>query len=99
MLPRSDTMGTDQGGAPVPLDGNSLAAVIERWRGRGGRSRVNSADELRTAAVPSPSLQPAAAPQPAPALDPNRFRLLKRPLDDQALNAGLQRPMPEPPRR
>ncbi len=99
MLPRSDTMSGDQGSAQTPLDGRSLAAVIERWRGRVSRPRVNAAEELRAASTQSPSLQPAAAPQPAPALDPNRFRLLKRPLDDQSLNAGLERQMTETPRR
>jgi uncharacterized protein len=80
MLPRSDTMG-DQGSVQTPFDGNSLAAVIERWRGRVSKPRVNAAEELRGATTPSPSIQPGPAPQPAPALDPNRFRLLKRPLE------------------
>jgi DNA helicase HerA-like ATPase len=99
MLPRSDTMSGDQGSPQAPLDGSSLVAVIERWRGRVSRPRANAAEELRTASTPSPSIQPAAARQPATALDPNRFRLLKRPLDDQALSAGPERQIPEPPRR
>jgi len=94
MLPRSDTMG-DQGGAQTPLDGHSLAAVIERWRGRVGKSRVNPAEELRGVATPSPSIQPGPAPQPAPALDPNRFRLLKRPLETQAMEIAPDRQMPD----
>ena len=98
MLPRSDMMSGDQGSTHAPLDGRSLAAVIERWRGRVSQAASKlgqgPADESE-----SPSVQPASAPQPAPALDPNRFRLLKRPLDDQSLNAGLERQMTETPRR
>jgi uncharacterized protein len=109
MLPRSDTMSGDQPGLNGPLDGRSLAAVIDRWRGRVAKPRASAAEELRsaspqspTAAAPgtqSPSIQPAAAPQAASALDPNRFRLLKRPLEDQASNAGAERQLTEPPRR
>jgi hypothetical protein len=36
--------------------------------------------------------------QPAAALDPNRFRLLKLPLDQQVLNAGWDKTI-EPTRR
>jgi len=105
MLPRSDTMGEESSGEHGPLDGRSLAAVIDRWRGRVSRPRAG-ADEPRAANLSSPSLQPAAAPPPqpaaapaaAPALDPNRFRLLKRPLEEQAGN-GLERALPETPRR
>jgi Helicase HerA, central domain len=97
LLPRSDMMsGDQQGSSPAALDGRSLAAVIERWRGRVTKSRANPdkpADESRLAGV-----QPALWPQPAHGLDPNRFRLLKRPLEDQS-NAGLERQMPEAPRR
>jgi hypothetical protein len=98
MLPRSDTMSDDQPDIQGPLDSRSLAAVIERWRGRVSRPRTNPAEELRAASA-SPSIQPAAAPQPAAPLDPNRFRLLKRPLDEQALNAALDRQMMDSGRR
>jgi hypothetical protein len=75
-------MSDDQGAVTAPLDARSLAAVIERWRGRANRPRGNPADELRAGAAASPSIQPTAAPQPAAGLDPNRFRLLKRPLEE-----------------
>jgi DNA helicase HerA-like ATPase len=81
MLPRSDTMSGEQGSVPATMDSRSLAAVIERWRGRVSRPRTSlekAADELKPAASPSPSIQPAAAPQPASGLDPSRFRLLRR---------------------
>jgi hypothetical protein len=99
LLPRSDTMGAEQGSPSTPLDSASLAAVIERWRGRVAKPKSTGADELRPAAAASPSLQPAAAPQPAPALDPNRFRLLKRPLEEQALHGGYERSGTDPLRR
>ncbi len=99
MLPRSDTMSGDQDSVQAPFDGGSLAAVIDRWRGRVGRPRANAAEDLRAGAAPAPSIQPAAAPQPTPSLDPSRFRLLKRPLDEQVLNAGIERPVSDLPRR
>jgi hypothetical protein len=107
MLPRSDTMGDEGGGEHAEFDSRSLAAVIDRWRGRVTRPRQSAADELRAANVPSPSLQPGAAPvapapaapAAAPALDPNRFRLLKRPVDEPAGIGGFDRSLPESPRR
>jgi len=88
LLPRSDTMSGDGGGAHSAMDNRSLAAVIERWRGRVTKPRSDKpAEEPR-----APSLQPAASPQPAAApaaaLDPNRFRLLKRPLEGEPSVAG-----------
>ncbi len=107
MLPRSDMMGDEAIGESGPLDGRSLAAVIDRWRGRVTRHRPNLIDELRSANVPSPSLQPApppaatpaATPAAAPVLDPNRFRLLKRPPEEKAGNGGLERSLPDTQRR
>ena len=96
MLPRSDTMGRDQGGANAVTD-NSLAAVIERWRGRATRQRASvdkPAEETK-----SPSIQPSASPQPATAsqgLDPNRFRLLKRPLEEAPANMGSAKQPTDP---
>ncbi len=103
MLPRSDTMGDDPGDEQTEFDGHSLAAVIDRWRGRVGRPRPSAADELRSTSIPSPNLQPAAAPvapapAAAPALDPNRFRSLRRP-DEPAGMGGLDRPLADTLRR
>jgi hypothetical protein len=103
MLPRSDTMGDDTGGEQTEFDSRSLAAVIDRWRGRITRPRQSAADELRAANVPSPNLQPAAPVAPAPAaaaaLDPNRFRLLKRPIDEAGGIGAVDRPPVDPSRR
>jgi uncharacterized protein len=98
MLPRSDTM-SGEGGSPSTMDAGSLAAVIERWRGRVMKPRVGSdksAEEIR-----APGVQPASTPQPAtaPALDPNRFKLLKRPPEDPPVNGSLERQMTEAQRR
>jgi hypothetical protein len=53
--------------------------------------------------VPSPNLQPAAPVAPAPAaaaaLDPNRFRLLKRPIDEAGGIGAVDRPPVDPSRR
>jgi hypothetical protein len=71
-------------------DQHMLSAVVERWRGRTIRQRTNlerAADEARPAKA-SPEQQAAAQPQ---AIDPNRFKLLKRPLDQQIVSTGWNR--------
>jgi len=96
LLPKSETMTADDGTAAT--DNHSLAAVIERWRGRVAKPRFGGerpAEETRQptlAAAEAPQLQPQhpatpqqLQPQAQPAaLDPNRFKLLKRPLDPVA---------------
>jgi hypothetical protein len=74
---------------------HSLASVVERWRGR-----IVEQPSLQRAGgeTASPALAPVEPGQPAAALDPNRFRLLKRPLDQQVLNAGWDKTI-EPTRR
>ncbi len=110
VLPKSETVAL--GEAAAASDSRSLAAVVERWRGRVAKPRSaaeRTADEIkppplvradaRPAQVPlppqpqaqarpqvqaRPQPQPEATPQPQQqpaALDPNRFRLLKQPLD------------------
>src|SRR5215469_5436780 len=106
LLPKSETV--TLGDTAAASDNHSLAAVVERWRGRAGKpraggERIASVEDVRPAAVAlsdAPQLQPQQPqaqpqspmqPQPQPAaLDPNRFRLLKRPLDPAA---------PDPSRR
>jgi hypothetical protein len=97
LLPKSETV--TLGDAPAATDNHSLAAVVERWRGRVAKPRLGGAtDEAKQVAAAlsdAPQLQPQqqppqapqsqAQPQPQPAaLDPNRFKLLRRPLDPAA---------------
>jgi hypothetical protein len=98
LLPKSETV--TLGDAPAATDNHSLAAVVERWRGRVAKPRLGGAgavDEVKQAAVTlsdAPQLQPQQQPPQAPqaqpqqpqpaALDPNRFKLLRRPLDPTA---------------
>jgi uncharacterized protein len=74
LLPRSEANGPDGLETKGETD-TSLAAVIQRWRGL-SRQRAGSMDGMRTV---SPTLAPS--PQPARSLDPDRYKLLKRPLD------------------
>jgi hypothetical protein len=93
VLPKSETVNL---GEVSPANGkapHSLASVVERWRGRIGEQPSLQRPGAETA---SPALAPAEPGQPA--LDPNRFRLLKRPLDQQVLNAGWDKTI-EPTRR
>jgi DNA helicase HerA-like ATPase len=99
LLPKSETV--TLGDAPAATDNHSLAAVVERWRGRVAKPRLGgSAEDVKQALSDAPALQPQqqppqaapqgqaqaqAQPQPQPAaLDPNRFKLLRRPLDPAA---------------
>ncbi len=83
LLPRSESSG------PNGLDTNptetdtSLGAVIQRWRGL-ARQKAILADGART-------LNPTAAPPLAPArtLDPDRYKLLKKPIEGGAPGAGF----------
>jgi DNA helicase HerA-like ATPase len=95
LLPRSETSTLGAGAATT--DSHSLAAVVERWRGRVAKPRAafeRPSEEPRQAPLApaeaprlQPHMQPPAQPQPQPQpapLDPNRFKLLKRPLDPAA---------------
>ena len=83
LLPKSETVNLGEVAATSGKSPHSLASVVERWRGRIGEQPSLQRPAGETA---SPSLAPVEPGQPA--LDPNRFRLLKRPLDQQVLNAG-----------
>jgi len=103
LLPKSETV--TLGGRVAPTDDHSLAAVVERWRGRIAKPRSISerpAEVTRQPALasaeasqfqPQPQVPPQQQPQPQTqptSLDPNRFKLLRRPLEPAA---------PEPPQR
>jgi uncharacterized protein len=86
LVPKSETTTPGEGSAAT--DNHSLAAVVERWRGRVAKPRTAfekpAEQQPPLAPAEAPQLQPQAQPQPQsqpPALDPNRFKLLKRPLD------------------
>jgi hypothetical protein len=92
VLPKSETSAF---GETAATDDRSLASVVERWRGRVAKPRTASerpAEETKQptlAPAEAPQLQPQSPPQtqvqPQPAaLDPNRFKLLKRSLDPTA---------------
>ncbi len=108
-LPKSETVMLGDGAA---RGDHSLAAVVERWRGRLAKPRPSlerPLEELRP-----PPLAPAeppplhAAPPQAPAvgpgqaaaaaLDPNRFKILRRPLEPAAPAPGWDKPL-DPSRR
>jgi hypothetical protein len=101
LLPKSETVML--GGSAGATDNHSLASVIERWRGRAVKPRLaaeRQAEETRQATLApaeAPQLQPQQQTPPQPqaqaqpaAFDPNRFKLLRRPLDPAA---------PDPQRR
>jgi uncharacterized protein len=102
LLPKSETV--TLGGGAGAIDNHSLVSIIERWRGRAAKPRLAAErpEETRQptlAPTEAPQLQPQqptppqpqVQPQPQPtALDPNRFKLLRRPLDPAA---------PDPQRR
>jgi DNA helicase HerA-like ATPase len=92
LLPRRETVSLNE--AAGARDRHSLASVIERWRGQATRQRA--ATERQSEDVKSPTLAPADSAAPAPALDPSRFKLLKRPLDQRSLAAAWDKPA-EPP--
>jgi len=84
LLPKSETVSPGEEGEAT--DQHVLSAVVERWRGRTIRQRVTlerATDDARAAKGPEP--QAPAQPQ---AIDPNRFKLLKRPLDQQIVSTG-----------
>ncbi len=92
VLPKSETSAL---GETAATGDRSLASIVERWRGRVAKPRTASerpAEETRQhmlAPAEAPQLQPQSPPQPQAepqpaALDPNRFKLLKRPLGPAA---------------
>jgi hypothetical protein len=95
LLPKSETVNLGELSPASSKAPHSLASVVERWRGRIGEQPSLQRPAGETA---SPALAPVEPGQPAAALDPNRFRLLKRPLDQQVLNAGWDKTI-EPTRR
>jgi uncharacterized protein len=98
LLPRRETVSLAESGAGGERDRHSLASVVERWRGQAVRPRPGT--ERPPEDVKSLTLALGDGPtQSAPALDPNRFKLLKKPLDQRSLTAGWDQTAAEPPSR
>jgi uncharacterized protein len=70
LLPKSESTGPNGLESDTPTD-NSMAAVIQRWRGL-GRSKAATAEGARAERPLAPPLQPARM------LDPDKYKLLKR---------------------
>jgi len=81
LVPRSETSGPNGlESGPGPAD-HSLAGVIQRWR---GLNRSRPSDGVRPlSAKETPSLQPAR-------LDPERYKLLKRPVEPASPPVNLK---------
>jgi hypothetical protein len=88
LLPKSEAINTATASADPAVNSDFMASVVERWRGMKTNQESSDSD------VPLPEEQPAAplqpVQQPAPGLDPDRFRLLKRPLTERPDGAPRQ---------
>jgi DNA helicase HerA-like ATPase len=81
LVPRSESTGPNGLHGDAEAADTSLAAVISRWRGL-ARSRTTAADGARAERHPlAPPLQPGRM------LDPDKYKLLKRPGDVAGLAA------------
>jgi hypothetical protein len=84
-LPKSEVMRSGPGMLDSDINESFLAAMVERWRGM-TMSKAAHPEEMPPEARPVPEresvpLQPAQPAASAPhGLDPERFRLLKKPL-------------------
>jgi DNA helicase HerA-like ATPase len=98
LIPKSETFVSKSGQHESGLDLNFIASVVERWRGATMSRTTAQSDMTREAtlhgSVSDTSLQSTAA---APALDPNRFSLLKKPTTERPdPYAALRRPVSTP---
>src|SRR4029078_8110407 len=82
LLPKSAAESPDESDVSPTTDASSLTSIVNRWR---GVARQRSMVKKPTEDVRSPSIQPAPPLSSAERLDPDRFRLLKRPLQDSNL--------------
>jgi DNA helicase HerA-like ATPase len=96
LLPKSEAVNLGEAIASAVNDRHGLAKVIERWRGHASKQRPSAERAIDDVKASSPA--PAETALASPTLDPTRFKLLKRPLDQQSLAAGWER-TGQPPRR
>lgn len=83
LLPRSESSGPNGLDTSAADADTSLGAVIQRWRGL-ARQKAMTGEAPRLAGVAAPPLQPART------LDPDRYKLLKKPIDAGAPGTGQQ---------
>jgi hypothetical protein len=83
LLPKSDVVGAASEDFVAGINPDFIASVLERWRGATTNQPANMEDGAPDART---TVDAEAAPlQPASVADPNRFRILKKPLGDAAL--------------
>jgi uncharacterized protein len=79
LQPNSESAGNTRRDIGTDLDRDVIATVIERWRSATMSHKAGADDDFRDATL-APR-EEFAPPQSAYALDPGRFKLLKKPLD------------------
>jgi uncharacterized protein len=91
LLPKSDAVSIGREDVVAGINEEFIATVLRRWRGASASERVAPDDGARDARDADPD---AAAPlQPAPADEPGRPSLLRRPLGDRLdLSKAFQAP-------
>jgi DNA helicase HerA-like ATPase len=108
--PNSEAAGSTRDIPGSSMDRDLIGSVIERWRSATMSHKSTIDDDMASPfeqMAAAPPLQPAPVPppvapsvQPAQAFDPNRSRLLKRPLEGAgaAFTPGPNSPAPPPSR-
>ena len=79
LRPNSETSTISRRETGSHIDREDIANVIERWRSATMSQKIVADDEFRDPVTPA--REEFAAPQSAYALDPARFRLLKKPIE------------------
>jgi DNA helicase HerA-like ATPase len=107
--PNSEAAGSTRDIPGSAMDRDLIGSVIERWRSATMSHKTTIDDDMASPfeqMAAAPPLQPAPPPtqppaaQPAQAFDPNRSRLLKRPLENAGapFTPGPNSPAPPPSR-
>ena len=98
LLPKSEAISNSRVELGQAINQDFVAAIVERWRGVMTNHTATGDPLARESMAP---MEPEAPPlQPAAGLDPDRFKLLKRPLPERSdADAGLQKPPIAQPER